>query len=245
MANTRITELTAKTAPISTDVLPIVDVTANETKKITYGDLLINVPLGSATSPSISFSGDQNTGIFSSAADTLNLSTNGVSRIALSTSALASTLPFRGQNGSATAPAISFSGDNNTGIYNITADTLGITTNGTERIRVTSVGNVKVGGSANRATTEGTNSVVIFDGTAPVGTLANGVSLYSTAGECRVMDAAGNATLLSPHDKVTNEWVYDSVDTRTGKHLRIDMEKMMRFINDHFGLDFIHEFSAD
>lgn len=245
MANTRITELAVDTAPISADVFPIVDVTANETKKITYSDIFINVPAGSATNPSISFSGDQNTGIYNSAADTCAIATNGTLRVSVTTAAITSTLPFRGPNGSVTAPAISFSGDTNTGIYNITADTLGITTNGTERVRVTSVGNVKVGGSANRATTEGTNSVVIFDGTAPVGTLANGISFYSTAGECRVMDAAGNATLLSPHDKTTNEWIYDSVDTRTGKHLRIDMEKMMRFLNDHFGLDFVHEFAAE
>jgi hypothetical protein len=55
------------------------------------------------------------------------------------------------------------------------------------------------------------------------------------------MDSAGNSTLLSPHDAETNEWIYHSVHTPTGKKLRIDMEKMMRFLNEHFGLDFIHE----
>ena len=29
---------------------------------------------------------------------------------------------------------------------------------------------------------EGTNQLALFDGTAPVGTLTNGVSIYSTAG---------------------------------------------------------------
>ena len=37
------------------------------------------------------------------------------------------------------------------------------------------------------------------------GTLANGVSLYSAAGELRVMNAARNSALLSPHDTKTNE----------------------------------------
>ena len=106
---------------------------------------------------------------------------------------------------------------------------------------IDSSGNVKIAGTANRATTAGTNHLDIFDGTAPVGTLANGISLYSTSGECRVMDAAGNATLLSPHDKDGN-WIYDSKDTTTGKVLKIDMEKMMKFLNNYFGTDFIHEY---
>lgn len=119
----------------------------------------------------------------------------------------------------------------------------------TERVRYTAVGQVKIGGSAVRATTEGTSHLDIFDGTAPVGTLANGISLYSTTGELRVMDSAGNATLLSPHEKGTNYWIYDSVDSTTGKHLRIDMERAMRFLNVlyriftlGFGKSFIKEF---
>jgi hypothetical protein len=112
---------------------------------------------------------------------------------------------------------------------------------GTEVCRFNLTGNVKIGGTADRATTEGTNQVVIFDGTAPVGTLANGCSFYSTAGEMRVMDAAGNATLLSPHDKTTNEWIYDSAHTPTGKRLKINVEKLLRFVNDHFGLDCVQD----
>lgn len=112
-----------------------------------------------------------------------------------------------------------------------------------ERMRITAPGNVKIAGTANRATTEGTNHLDIFDGTAPVGTLTNGISLYSTSGELRVMDAAGNATLLSPHDKTTNEWIYLSKNTVTGQVLRIDMERMMRKLNEMLGGDFISEYS--
>lgn len=109
----------------------------------------------------------------------------------------------------------------------------------------TAGGNVKLGGTADRVTTVGTNHIDIFNGTAPAGTLANGISLYSAAGEAYVMDAAGNATLFSPHDSVTNEWIFRSKHTPTGKVLRIDVEKMLRFINDHFGLDMIQEFTEE
>lgn len=101
--------------------------------------------------------------------------------------------------------------------------------------------NVKIGGLANRATTGGTNQLVLFNGTAPVGTLTNGASFYVTSGEMRVMDAAGNATLLSPHDEITNEWIYDSAHTPSGKRLKINVEKLLRFVNEHFALDCVQE----
>lgn len=109
---------------------------------------------------------------------------------------------------------------------------------------VGSSGNVKIAGSAVRATTEGTNHLDIFDGTAPVGTLANGISLYSTSGELRVMDSAGNPTLLSPHDK-DNNWIFDSYvgKGKDRKRIVVDMQKMIYALNEMFGWDFIHEFS--
>jgi hypothetical protein len=66
-----------------------------------------------------------------------------------------------------------------------------------ERMRITSVGNVKIAGTANRGTTEGAGHLSLFDGTAPAGTLTNGVSLYSESGALKVMDSAGNAATLS------------------------------------------------
>jgi hypothetical protein len=95
--------------------------------------------------------------------------------------------------------------------------------------------------AAARGTTQPTNAINIFDGTAPAGTLTNGVTLYSASGELRVMDAAGNSTLLSPHDPVTNEWIYDSQHSVTGKRLRIDLERMLRELDRRLGGGYIHE----
>lgn len=51
---------------------------------------------------------------------------------------------------------------------------------------------VRVGSSiASRSITQGTNQVEIYNGTAPDGTLANGVALYATAGELLSKDAEG------------------------------------------------------
>ncbi|GIW62067.1 MAG: hypothetical protein KatS3mg089_0919 [Patescibacteria group bacterium] len=55
--------------------------TTTPTTKLELGSGQLAVPLGSATTPSYTFSGDLNTGIWSSGADTLNFSTGGSERI--------------------------------------------------------------------------------------------------------------------------------------------------------------------
>lgn len=52
---------------------------------------------------------------------------------------------LRGQNGSASAPAYSFTGDTNTGIFSSGADTLNLATAGSEKMRIDSSGNTEVG----------------------------------------------------------------------------------------------------
>jgi hypothetical protein len=104
------------------------------------------------------------------------------------------------------------------------------------------VRNVKLGATTARGTTEGTNTLSLFNGTAPAGTLMNGASFYVASGEMNVIDAAGNVTLLSPHDLATNEWIFLSKNTVTGKVLRIDMERMMRAIDAKLGGGFIKEY---
>ena len=80
MANVSITALTAYTDAASTDVLPIVDVSSNVTKKISISDILKATPAGTAALPAIAIDGDPNTGIWSPAADTFAVSTNGIER---------------------------------------------------------------------------------------------------------------------------------------------------------------------
>ena len=90
MANKKISELTALTAPASTDVLPIVDVSGGGTgsnNKITYANLLSKAPDGSASLPSFSFNSDPDTGI-SGGSDTLTFSTGGSGRMTINSAGL-------------------------------------------------------------------------------------------------------------------------------------------------------------
>ena len=86
MANVKITELTAATALAGTDVLPIVDVGADATKKVSVSDLLRNLPDGSAASPSLAFADDQNSGILSPAENELAFATSGTQRLVIDSS---------------------------------------------------------------------------------------------------------------------------------------------------------------
>ena len=86
MTNRKITEFTALTAPASSDVLPIIDVSGSGSgtnNKITYANLLSKAPDGSASAPAFSFNSDNNSGI-SGGSSTLTFSTNGVGRLTIS-----------------------------------------------------------------------------------------------------------------------------------------------------------------
>jgi len=110
-----------------------------------------------------------------------------------------------------------------------------------EKFRFTEVGSFKIGTTATRGTTEGTNQLVIANGTAPAGTLTNAACFFVAAGEMKVCDSSGNITLLSPHDK-DGQWIHDEVNYK-GRRLRVDMERLVKFLDNHFGTDFVHEYT--
>jgi hypothetical protein len=84
MANRKISDLTALTAPATGDLLPIVDISevaaADKNKKITYGELLASAPAGSAAAPSFSFDSDPNTGLYRVGAEVIGFTTNGTAK---------------------------------------------------------------------------------------------------------------------------------------------------------------------
>ena len=76
-----------------------------------------------------------------------------------------STTAIQGANGSTATPAFSFSGDTNTGMYNITADTLGFATNGAMRLSISPAGAMGLGNITPTNTTgrfEATNDIVAY-----------------------------------------------------------------------------------
>jgi len=91
---------------------------------------------GSESTPSISFNNDPNSGVYSVGADQVGIATGGTLRMDVSTSNITSTLPVLAPNGTVSLPAYSFSGDPNSGMYNVGADQVGLATNGNVRLTV-------------------------------------------------------------------------------------------------------------
>ena len=121
MADLKISQLTAiSVLTPATDVLPVVDV-GGVTKKITTNQILASGGVASLASATITGAATVGT----------TLGVTGVSTFAAGTALL---------------PALTTTGDTNTGIYYPAADTFAVTTGGTERLRVNSTG-LGIGGS--------------------------------------------------------------------------------------------------
>ena len=133
-------------------------------------DLTITAAAGSASTPSITTTGDTNTGIFFPAADTIAFAEGGAEamridssgKVGIGTSSPATALDVNGQvnatsivctlsggiiraqDGSALLPSLQPGIDNDTGFFRPAANTIGFSTTGTERMRIDSSGNLIV-----------------------------------------------------------------------------------------------------
>ena len=94
---------------------------------------------GTNTLPAYSFCDDLNTGAYSSANDSYNITTGGTNRFTLSTATLILTVPLLTADGSAGSVSHGFSSESNTGMYRSAANTLGWSINGTLRLSLNTV----------------------------------------------------------------------------------------------------------
>jgi hypothetical protein len=111
----------------------------------------VPVENGTAAAPSIFFKDSgTDTGLFSPGADQVAISTGGTSRLAVSTTAVSSTLAVDVPLGAVGTPSITFTGDLNTGIWSPTADTIAFSEGGAEAMRLDASGRLLVGTSSAR-----------------------------------------------------------------------------------------------
>ena len=86
-----------------------------------------------------------------------------------------------------------------------------------------------------------TSPIALTVGSDPIG-VADKAHIYAkdeaSSAEVYVRDEAGNVTKISPHNEA-GEWEYYSMNTKTGKTVRINMEEMIRDIEKLTGKTYI------
>lgn len=93
---------------------------------------------GSAGTPSIAPTGDANTGVYFSAADTVNISAGGTNRLAITSSAITpgTNVQILADAGTTSLPGVAFNGDSDTGMCASGANELTLATAGTVRVQL-------------------------------------------------------------------------------------------------------------
>lgn len=219
MADLKISQLTAATTPLAgTEVLPIVQSSA--TRKVTVADLTA----GRAVTAT-SFEGALTGTVGATTANTGAFTTLGATGV-VTVSA-----------GTAAAPAITTSGDTNTGVFFPAADTIAVVTNGVEATRVDSNRNFMVGTTTKlgdgklsvlyasdseaaittRSTIESFNTAIQFLNTAAVQVGYIGTSttatVYATSSDYRLKEAVapmtGALAKIAALKPVTYKWKVD------------------------------------
>lgn len=112
----------------------------------------VSTGTGSAAAPAYSFSNSSSTGLFSSTAGTIGISSGGTHTFSFTSGGISSSTAggasIATAAGVAANPTFSFAGDEDTGWYSPLADTLAASTGGVERVRISSTGNFGIGTNA-------------------------------------------------------------------------------------------------
>jgi len=89
---------------------------------------------GSAAAPSMAFINDTNTGLFRSSSDTLGISAGGSSRLTIGSSSTTSSNVILNNPGTVSLPGYAFDGDEDTGMYRVSANKIGFTASGSQQL---------------------------------------------------------------------------------------------------------------
>jgi hypothetical protein len=185
--------------------------TLQSTSNVTRGYVIaadrMSVPVGTALLPSIAFTGDLNTGIWSISADNISFSTGGGERLRLASTQFYSIVPVRTDAGAAGSPSYSANSDTNTGTFFPGADRWAVSTGGTQRFEVSTTAIIStlqfqgpVGSNAapTYSFTGDANSGVYSNGADQVSVAAGGVEqMRVTATQVLVVDGSATAPAIA------------------------------------------------
>ena len=235
MANKKISELTAITTLAGTDVFPVVDVSASTTNKVSVSDLLRNTPDGTADAPSIANSGDQDTGIFFPAANSVGVSTAGVQQLVIDSSGnvgIGTSSPASLLHLKSNTPYIRFEDDNDNQDWQIEARAFfGIydVTDSTFRFAVDGDGNVGIGTTSTGAVVSGMPTLHLASTTAG----RSGAIRWKNTGETNKAVAYWFGTEFQIGTETSHPLKFTTADT---EQMRIDSSGNVLFAKTTTGL---------
>ena len=236
MANIKITELNAAGSLAADDVLPVVDISTDETKKITSTNLFRTLPDGTAAAPALAFSSDQANGIYLAGTDTVGITTGGTQRVTVDASGnviISGDLTVQGATTTVESTTVTID-DKNLELGSVstptdtTADGGGITLKGatdktiswvnstdawtlSEHVNIASAKEFRIAGTKVLDATS-LGSAVIGSSLTSVGTIATGVWNGTAIGTAYIADDAVTAAKLAD-DAVTTAKIADDAVT--------------------------------
>jgi hypothetical protein len=133
--------------------------------------------------------------------------------------------------------------------YTAPSGTAGNAISFTQALTLDANRNLLLNGTA--APASGVGTLAIFNGTAPTGSVTNGIVLYaedvSSSSELKVRDEAGNVTTLSPHnfelipEGPSEDMAWSYYSERDGKRINVDMLKAIRLLEKLSGEQLVYE----
>ena len=115
-------------------------------------------------------------------------------------------------------------------LFHMTETSEGVPNGSTSKVRIDSSGRIAMQATSDPSTA--TNYAHIYS------------KDVSSSAEVFVRDEAGNVTQISPHND-EGEWQYFSRNTKTGKVVKVNMEKMIRKLEEITGESFMEEYYED
>lgn len=184
--------ITFATDSISASVAALVKLTIADEDVTFYTPVIF--PSGAAATPAITFTGDTNTGIYRSAANTLRIVGDGTAIAtffgnSIGDSYLQLDQQLRAASGSLSLPSVSFTGDTDTGLYNPSANNISIVSNGSSVATI----------SPSTITTNASTMQVLADSTTALRVQsANGNFTYFTVSTSTGQALFGTGTAAAP-----------------------------------------------